>query len=195
MSSQFNVAALFEDFEPIETERLLLRPLRASDAEATFAILKDPEVMRYFGSPPFTSSDQAVARCERLILGFEDKSKFRLALELKESGQFIGTAGFWKFVPEHFRAEISYELSSSHWGKGLMVEALKPMLVRIFDRGLNSVEANIHPDNIASRRVLEKLGFQLEGVTRDSFYEPYLGVFTDNAIFGLTKSDFVQRNA
>ena len=193
MHPTLDVAPLFEGFEPIETDRLILRAVRTSDAPAMFEIMRDPRVIEYFGTPPMVDLREAIDRCERLSNRFSEGQSFRLALELKDSGKFIGTGGFWRFIPEHFRAEIGYELSPLCWGRGLMVEALESILVRGFGVGMNSVEANIHPQNRASQRVLEKLGFRLEGVTRSSFYEPYLGEFSDNAIYGLTRMDWQNR--
>jgi ribosomal-protein-alanine N-acetyltransferase len=56
--------------------------------------------------------------------------------------------------------------------------------------GLHSVEAQIHPENTGSRRVLEKLGFVQEGYFRENFYEPADGSFTDTAVFSLLQADW-----
>lgn len=190
---RFRLDGLFEGFEPIRTDRLILRPVREADAEAMFDILRHPDVAQFFGMPPVTELSMAKERCEGMARDFAERTSFRLGLELAETGEFLGTGGFWRFVTPHFRAEIGYELGREHWGKGYMTEALRPILQRGFDAGLNTVEANIHPDNANSRRVLERLGFREEGFTRDAFYDVYLGGFTDNTILGLTRRDWETR--
>lgn len=169
---------------------MLLRPVELTDAQPMFAILADAEVNQYFGTVPMEDVKEAEARCAKLADGLANREQFRLALVLKESGAFVGTAGFWRWVLPHYRAEIGYEIDKACWGKGLMVEALRPILAHGFAHGIHAVEANTHPDNHASRRVLEKLGFQQEGYQREWYFE--FGEFTDNVLFGLREAEFLR---
>jgi ribosomal-protein-alanine N-acetyltransferase len=183
-----DLTAAFAEFPVLETERLTLRAMRTDDAAEVFRIMADPAVMRYFGRVPMTSFEQAMGRVTDETDAFAKCSGIRWALSLRERPSYIGSCGFWRIVTEHHRAEIGYELAPECWGRGLMPEALRAVLQFGFNvMGLHSVEANIHPDNLASRRVLEKLGFAQEGYFRENFLEAD-GRFSDTAVFGLVKA-------
>jgi ribosomal-protein-alanine N-acetyltransferase len=183
-----DLTAAFAEFPVLETERLMLRAMREDDAAEVFRIMADPTVMRYFGRVPMTSVEQAKERVTDETNGFANRTGIRWALSLRERPGYIGSCGFWRIVAEHHRAEIGYELAAECWGRGLMPEALRAVVQFGFSvMGLHSIEANIHPDNLASRRVLEKLGFVQEGYFRENFLEAD-GHFSDTAVFGLVKA-------
>jgi [ribosomal protein S5]-alanine N-acetyltransferase len=187
-----DVTTAFATFPVLETERLILRAATADDSAPMFRIMADPLVMRYFGRSPMSSLDQAVERIHSINKAFQEQEGVRWVMTLRGQSQFIGTCGFWRLVKEHERAEIGYELASEFWGRGLMPEAVGAALKFGFTTlGLHTVEANIHPDNTSSRRVLEKLGFVQEGYFRENFREPD-GRFTDTAIFSLLKTAWLK---
>jgi ribosomal-protein-alanine N-acetyltransferase len=188
-----DVSAAFAAFPVLETERLLLRAMTADDAAATYRILSDPRVTRYFGSPPMAEPAAAVERIERIHAAFADQSGVRWAIAPRQGGAMIGSGGFWRIDKRHFRAEIGYELDPERWGQGLMPEALRAMLDFGFtNMGLHSLEANIDPANHGSRRVLEKLGFVQEGYFRENYWLEAEERFSDSAIFSLLASDWAR---
>ncbi|WP_296946412.1 GNAT family N-acetyltransferase [uncultured Massilia sp.] len=151
---------------PVElaTQRLLLRPMDERDTEAHYAVFSDPAVTRYWSTEPWTSIDQAVQAIARIRSAFADGSELRLGIVLRETGELIGNCALHHFVDASRRCEIGYALASAHWGKGYAGEALEALVeygLRALD--LNRIEADIDPDNVASGRVLEKLGFRKEG--------------------------------
>src|SRR5581483_4870599 len=157
---------------------------------ALFRIMSDPRVTRYFGTVPMSALDEAERRVAGFQASFQDRRGIRWAIVLRETGEYIGSCGYWRLIPEHLRAEIGYELAPECWGEGLMTEAIGAVLGFGFTTmGLHSVEAQIHPENTGSRRVLEKLGFVQEGYFRENFYEPADGSFTDTAVFSLLQAD------
>ncbi|MFV9507656.1 MAG: GNAT family N-acetyltransferase [Oscillochloridaceae bacterium umkhey_bin13] len=189
-----DVSNAFASFPVLTTPRLRLRAPRADDAEAMFAIMADPEVLRYFGSPPMTAREQAVERIASIHVAFAAQEGVRWAITRRDDDTLLGTCGFWRLIKPHFRAEIGYELGRQWWGQGLMPEALAAILEFGFAQmGLHSVEANIDPANAASRRVLEKLGFVQEAYFRENYYEPDKGRFADSEIFGLLRTDWQRR--
>jgi ribosomal-protein-alanine N-acetyltransferase len=184
-----DLTTAFATFPVLETERLTLRAPVPDDAADVFRIMSDPRVIRYFGSAPMQSSAEADQRVAAFTAAFQEQEGIRWAITLRENGQFVGTCGFWRLIKAHFRAEIGYELAPEQWGQGIMPEALHAALSFGFTTmGLHSVEAHIHPANIGSQRVLEKLGFVQEGYFRENFYEPAENVFTDTAVFSLLKT-------
>lgn len=186
-----DLAAAFAVFPVLDTERLVLRAIEPADAPAIFAIMADPEVVRYFGRAPMVDVAEAEARVASIREDFAHQSGIRWALTLRTTGELVGTCGFWRFAKEHYRAEIGYELGRRWWGQGLMPEAVGAVLRCGFGTlGLHSVEAQIAPENNGSRRVLEKQGFVQEAYFRENYYEPSLGRFTDTVIFSLLGRDF-----
>jgi ribosomal-protein-alanine N-acetyltransferase len=171
-------------FPPLETKRLVLREVTPDDADAMFAVRSHPDVMRYWGERPWESREQALAKIVELQQTFRNGNAIRWGLALKENGRLVGSAGFWYWQKEHFRAEIGYELHPDEWGKGYMAEALAVIVRFGFeDMGLHSIQANVDPQNKASARVLEKVGFAREGWLLENFY--FDGRFYDTWIFGL----------
>jgi len=179
----------FDPFPTLETPRLVLRQIFPEDLPAMFRIQSDPEVARYFGRPADTTPEETQKRLECIITGVRECTSIRWALTPRDSGELVGSGGFWRWDKAHRWAEIGYELLPSHRGKGLMPEALAAMIRFGFERmELHRVEANIDPGNVASRRVLEKLGFVCEGVKRENWFHE--GKFTDTPHYGLLRADF-----
>lgn len=174
---------------PLPTERLLLRPLRESDAPAIFSIRSNPTVMRYHSSPPWTSMDQAVALIADACLALRTGVHLRLGIERKEDRALIGACSLFHFDEQCRRAEIGYELHRDAWGNGYMHEAQRALLKYAFSElALNRLEADIHPDNIASARSLKRLGFKMEGYLRERWIVG--DEVSDSAIYGLLQSDW-----
>jgi ribosomal-protein-alanine N-acetyltransferase len=184
---------IFEQFPVLETERLILREITPADAEDVFRIYADPQVIRYWGSAPLASIDEAGHKIQGVIDAFREREGIRWAFTLKGDDRLIGSGGHWRLMKQHQRSEIGYELAPEHWGQGIMSEAVGAIVQFGFERmGLHSVEAQIEPANRASRGVLEKLGFVQEGYFRENFF--FDGTFGDTAVFSLLKADWLKRH-
>ncbi len=191
-----DLSATFATFPALETERLLLRAVTPDDAADMFHIMRDPHVTRYFGSTPMVLENEAAQRIERINLAWQEQTGVRWAITQRGSARLLGTCGYWRLVKPHFWAEIGYELAPKYWGQGIMTEAIGAVLQFGFTTmGLHRVEAQIHPANIGSRRVLEKLGFVQEGYFRENYYEAVDGQFTDTAVFSLLQATWMHRRS
>jgi ribosomal-protein-alanine N-acetyltransferase len=116
------------------------------------------------------------------------ETHFRLVIELSETGESIGTIGFYNYTSLHMRAEMGYDLLKEYWGQGYMSEAVRGMINYGFDQlGLIRIEATVDPENKASVRVLERTGFQLEGTMRKRYF--YKDKWHDELFFGLVKEE------
>lgn len=179
---------------PLRTPRLLLRPTTPADAPALLALHADPEVMRYWGTGPWTSLDEAHASIARDVAGLQQGTSLRLVLERLEDAAFLGHCSLFAFAEPSRRAEVGYCLARDAWGKGLMGEALTALLRYGFEAlGLNRVEADIDPRNAASARSLERLGFVREGLLRERWI---VGAeVSDTALYGLLRADWDRRRA
>lgn len=144
----------------LQTERLLLRPLRDSDAGSIFLLRSDENINQYIDRPRATSIEDAKAFIEKILRLSAAQKNFYRAITLKENGEVIGTITLWNFNEHGSKAEIGYELLPSFQGKGYMQEALAAVIDLAFNElNLTSVEGWTHPDNVSSYKLLEKLGF------------------------------------
>lgn len=182
------ISELFNKNLALETERLTLRPLCESDAEKMFEIFSDELVMRYYDLKPFKNFSQAVEQVKLFMVGLKERSMIRWGIELKETGELIGTCGFHCINEKSKKAEIGYELNRKHWGMGLMTEALKSVIEFVFTQtDINRIEAFVEIPNTASQRLLDKIGFTKEGILRS--YEMCRGNLIDITIWGYLRSD------
>lgn len=184
----------FATFPALETARFQLREVLPGDAARIFEIMSDPRVTRYFGSLPMEALSDAERRIAGMREAFAERTGVRWAIVERVGGRLLGTCGFWRLINQHDRAEIGYELAAECWGQGVMTEALGAALAFGFtSMGLHSVEAQIHPANTGSRRVLEKLGFVQEGYFRENYHDVVEGGYTDTAVFSLLARDWLGR--
>jgi [ribosomal protein S5]-alanine N-acetyltransferase len=178
----------------LPSQRLSLRPLRESDADALFSIFGDAEVMRHWSSPPWTSIDQATALVQGLREDFEARSLFQWGIALADSDTVVGTATLHRLDSANRRAELGYALGRAHWGRGLAREALQCLLAHAFgELRLHRMEADTDPRNARSCALLERLGFAREGLLRERWIVD--GEVSDSALYGLLARDWLGRPA
>jgi len=151
----------------LETDRLLLRPLALSDAEAMFAMDKNPEVHKYLWQNPTQTIEETIKTIKYVRNQYKRNNIGRFATILKETGEFIGWTGI-KFVdekPENGNInfyDYGYRLAEKFWNKGYATEASTAWL----DYGFNQMNIKImnaytHHDNGASNHILEKAGMTM----------------------------------
>lgn len=176
---------------PLETPSLRLRPLVLSDAEAMHGIYADPETMKYWSSEPVEDLDGTRRRVQADLDAAADGSMAFWAITLKGEDKAIGKCVLLHYSPTNRRAEVGYVLNRQYWGKGLMLEAMQALIGHAFDDlGLHRLEADTDPENAASLRLLERLGFQREGLFRER-WDVY-GKWQDSVMLGLLKPDWLQ---
>lgn len=153
---------------PLTTPRLTLRLLTEPDRAPLFAIFSHPEVMRYWSTPPWTDLSQADQLIHATQQGYDSGEYLQLGVERTADHTLIGTCTLFSFVHQCRRAEMGYALGRPYWGQGYMHEALQRWVQYAFeDLGLNRLEADIDPRNLASAKALQRLGFQKEGYMRE----------------------------
>jgi ribosomal-protein-alanine N-acetyltransferase len=174
----------FNPFPDLITDRLILRRIADTDAEAFFVLRSDERVMQYINRPRAQTMADALDFIARVNRGIDENEGINWAICLKGHPTPIGVISFWRIIKEHYRAEVGYMLSPTHQGKGIMQEALTSILnygFRVI--GLHSVEAHVNPLNEASIKLLERNGFQREAYCRENFYCD--GHFLDSAVYSL----------
>ena len=140
-----------EQLPTLEGDRVRLRALRDSDAEALFEIFSDEEVARFWSSPPWTEPAQAGELLESVRRGLDTKTLWQWGLCAAPEDKVVGTCTLWQIDAENQRAEIGFALNRKVWGRGLMIDALTLLLDFSFnDLGLRRMEADVDPENVAS---------------------------------------------
>jgi RimJ/RimL family protein N-acetyltransferase len=178
-------------FEPITltTQRLKLRPIRHDDVHAFFEIWSDAETMRYFSFPIMTGIDQATDRMAHLLKTSADGKELVLAMDMLATGAVLGHFALCRLNEQCRRTEINYCLNRKYWGSGYMAEAASALIAHAFDTlNLNRIEADIDARNLASARLLERLGFIREGLLRERWI--VADEVSDSVIYGLLASDY-----
>ncbi len=186
------VNSTFEQIS-IHTERLLLRPLTQADAPDLYELRSDPRVMRYHSSTPWQSIELAQALIERDQKAMAEGEYFRLGIQRRSDGKFLGSCGLFNLDQQCRRGEIGYELSFSAWGFGYMHEALVKLIAFGFtEMNLNRIEADVNPSNTRSARSLERFGFQKEGHLRERWIVG--DEVSDSWLYGLLLSEWQAKN-
>ncbi|WP_010542637.1 GNAT family N-acetyltransferase [Sphingomonas elodea] len=174
------------DTPVLTSARLRLRPLVAEDADALHPAYADVELMRWWSHAPHADLAQT-----RAWFAEEDEEGWRhWAITRAGDDAAIGFVA----VNEKRKnvSEIGYLLARPHWGTGIAAEALTLVLDQLFlAEGYRRVFADTDPDNVYSRRLLERLGFRLEGVLRAE-WETHIGI-RDTTLYGLLKEDWTCR--
>lgn len=155
----------------IDSGRLWLRPFTLDDAPAFLELVSQPEVIRYVGSPPLRTLDEARAALQAAPLqDYATHGYGRLACVDKASGAVIGFCGV-KYIAELDDNELGYRLLPQYWGQGLATEAGRAVMADARERlGLRRLIGLVHPDNLASVQVLSRLGFARERRTRMALF-------------------------
>ncbi len=146
----------------IETERLVLRSWTLSDLDGAFNLWSDPDVMRFVGNGlPQNDREEARTWLEQAI-AYEEKNGFcRWAVEDRISGQLTGCCGFL-YQDKDTEVDLGYYILREHWGKGYATEIAAACLNYGFeDLKFTEIVASVDVRHVRSRRILEKLGFDL----------------------------------
>lgn len=177
-------------FTPIHTERLLLRPMRVSDADALSARRSDPRVAQYQDwNAPYSIESARESVAEGLDLDGPTRSEWwMLTIADRADTDVLGDLVV-HLTDDGHTAEIGYTLAHEAWGHGYAVEAaaaLVDVLFRVHD--VTRIEGRLHPENHASAMVLERLGMLFEGHLRLSYWLD--GENSDDWVYAMTRADW-----
>ncbi|HEX8597583.1 MAG TPA: GNAT family protein [Chloroflexia bacterium] len=156
----------------VVTEHLILREFQESDFEAMLAYQSDPRYQLYYEQ---MTAEQRAELARKLLRWFLDdrqeqpRTKFQLAVTLRDDGSLIGNVGVRKKSVDATEGDMGCELSPEHWNLGYATEATRAMLAFGFEQlGLHRISASTMSANTGAWRVLEKLGMTREGELRET---------------------------
>ena len=173
--------------ERIETDRLVLRVPCVDDASVVFAgWAQDKEVNRYLTWHPHQRIEQTKQFVQSCLTAWEQETRFPYMITLKENSEVIGM-----IEPriEGSKVGIGYVAARTHWGKGYVPEATRSIIEWAFQQpSIYRVYATTDVENVASQRVLEKVGMQCEGVLRKYIVHPNISdVPRDSYMYAILK--------
>ncbi|CAN5754343.1 GNAT family N-acetyltransferase [soil metagenome] len=173
----------------IESERLSIRPVEKRDLPDLMAVNGDDAATRYLPYASWCTAADAGAWLERMRKIEATGTAMQLVVVDKALARPVGTCLLFRFEAASGRAELGYVLGRAHWGTGMMFEALTALITHAFTvQGLRRLEAEVNPDNLASCRLLTRLGFTTEGLLRQRWVAK--GVTCDSQFFGLLRADW-----
>lgn len=176
-------------FPELTTERLQLVEVKVEHAPALFKNFSNPTLLQYYGSEPMTEVGQAEKLVHHFNSSYEAKRGIRWAILLKDEQHFVGTIGLNLLSMGMKRAEIGYEIHPDYWRSGITSEALQAVLTYSFkELGLHRMGAVTFLENSASIGLLEKFGFQKEGILRS--YLRQGGKSYDAQLFSLLHTEW-----
>ena len=187
-----DLARLLAALPPLETERLRLRPLVATDAPAIFDYCSDPNIAKHVAWQPHQTLADAEAYLAMALKLYAGGNEVLYGIELKEEGRIVGTCGLYDVDLQHGTAALGYVLALRLRGRGLMPEAMRAVLAWAFAAeglGLHRVQGVCRVDNDPSTRVMEKLGLRQEGVMRGC--RIVKGRRIDMKLYAILAPDFV----
>lgn len=172
----------------ITTNRLILRLVEKGDLPSLFEVNRDDEVFRYSPRESWKTPADGKAWFSRIMAYRKSGTTIQFVIVLRDGGRPIGTLAVFHFEESVGSAEVGYVLGRDHWGKGLMKEALAAFVEFAFGRlKLKRLEAEFDPRNLASAKVLERVGFSREGLRRRNYFSK--GEVTDTGLYGMLSGD------
>lgn len=179
----------YHPFPNLESERLIFRRLKDSDAPEVFKLRSNAENMKYIPRPLLKNQEEALNMIHFMNEKIDTNTDINWGVCQKKSDTIIGFMGFYRTQPENYRTEIGYMILPEYNGMGFVTEAVKTMLHYAFTiAGFHSVDAVIDPENIASEKVLLKNGFRKEAHFKENEY--FEGKFWDSVHYGILKKEF-----
>jgi RimJ/RimL family protein N-acetyltransferase len=177
--------------QPVRTSRLVLRTLRAGDADAVHAYRSRPDVARYVPFDPMSPEQIAermqgrwaktrIGEGEGLVVGFERA----------DTGELIGDLTLMLVSAEHRGGEIGWLVHPDHGGQGFATEAARAGLGLMFDAGVHRVVARVDARNAPSLRLCERLGMRREAVLVAN--EWFKGEWTDEVDYAVLDHEWAR---
>ena len=183
----------FKHMPTLECERLVLRPMRVTDAPDMYDYAKRDELTKYLLWLPHPSPSYSKEFLKFVVKRYRAGDFFDWAIEEKESGRMIGTCGFASIDIENKCGEIGYVINPDFQHRGYAPEAARAVIKFGFDElSLHRIQCRFMQENEASFKVAKKLGMTFEGYLRDAIYVK--GVYRTVGYCSLMRNEFKSKD-
>ena len=179
----------------LETKRLILRSFQDSDLESFVSYRSDPAVAKYQGWDTPYEVDTASAFIQEMKGKHPGTTGewYQIAVELKASGDMIGDCAFRVLAQDGQQAEIGFTFARPYQGKGYATEAVTRLLEYLFgELGLRRVRATCDAENLASAKLLERIGMRREGHLIENIW--FKGAWGSEYVYALLKKEWEQNS-
>jgi len=171
----------------LKGERIVLRPLRMSDAKVLVKYVNDPELTKYLSITPPLSLKQEQDYVKRTIKGWKIGNELDWAITL--DGKLIGTIALKHVDKKNMSAELGIWVARAHHRKGVGYESAKLAISFAFEKlGLNRIYYYLLAPNVASKKLIEKLGGKYEGTQRETTKKG--NVFYDSCTYAILRREW-----
>ena len=173
----------------LETERLIIRPIKPEDKNEIFEYHSDPEINKYQGWIPITIDDVEtfIGKVSKHIN--EPETWFQVVILEKETQKIVGDIGIHFFGSENKQVELGCTLNRNFQNKGYATESLIKVIDYLFkEMKKHRIIASMDPDNKNSIRLVERIGFRKEAHFVKSLY--LNGKWVDDLIYALTENEW-----
>lgn len=171
----------------LETERLTLREWRQTDVDGLARMYVDHETMRFISDSGTATRDEAAQHVNDLMYHWDEHGFGQWAVEERSSGEFVGRIGLTQRQDFDRDVEVGWVVERSRRGRGYATEGGSASIHHAFETlGLQRLVSVVAPDNVASRRVEEKLGLRVIA-ERESTYRPGFRVLW----YGITRAEWL----
>lgn len=179
----------------LESQRLILRQFKDSDLESFFAYRNDPEVAKYQGwSFPYPRKKAMLFIRTMAVAEVSQNRWLQIAVELKSTRKMIGDVAFFIRKDDERQALLGYSLARPHWGNGYAFEALSRLLAYLFDElELHRVSAECDVENVASWKLLDRLGFRREAHLVENLF--YKGTYVSEYNYAMLAREWMERHS
>ena len=175
----------------LKTDRLNFRQVSINDIKNIHELYSLPETDKYntLGIPEKIEDTEGIINEWLVAQNTKPRTSYIFCLDLVDTNQFIGLIALNIGKPNYMTAEVWYKIHLDHWRQGYATEALTKLLDFSFDElKLHRIEAGCAVENIASNKVLEKVGMTKEGMKRKKL--PIRGEWKDNYFYAILDEDF-----
>ena len=182
---------MFEPEYPIRTERLLLRPYARADVDALYAYQRLPEIHRYLYTEPRSRPEIEALVAERADARAlaEAGQALALVVDLAQTSELVGDCMLFWHSQEHQQGEVGYVFNPAYQGRGYATETVGALLRLGFDGlGLHRITGRLDARNVASARVLERVGLRREAHLMEN--EFVKGEWTDELIYAILRREW-----
>ncbi len=173
--------------DTVSAKELLLRAPTDADVDTVAPAFRDPQVGGEAGLPPVGADALRMLLHEQLPILRDRGILAPYVIEDTDTGQILGGANLSRFDPLRDVVEVGYWLFVDARGKGIATRSVRALVDHAFENGIVRVEAHVRVGNLASERVLARLGFEREGVKRRLLRHG--GARVDATLFALVTAD------
>jgi ribosomal-protein-alanine N-acetyltransferase len=154
-------------FPELSTNRFILQQVLPEDQQFVFDGLSHPDVIPFYGVR-YESFEATKKQMEWYKKIFVERTGVPWKIIDKKTGERIGVVAYYFYKPEHKKAEVGFWILPQCWNKGITTEVLRPVIDYCQEKkDIHRLEAFVEEGNVASSRVLEKVGFVYEGMMRE----------------------------